>query len=123
MKKYIPILALFLIINGCEIDKFEYEKPEIIDQLIIDSNIGIKLESYFVEDIVKMNVKTNEQGTYIIRITDITDKTVSMNEIKVEKGDNIVNLYTRTIPVSSYRIKLFDKNNNLLSLSDFNKIK
>jgi hypothetical protein len=122
MKRYIPIILLFILVNGCEIDKFEYEKPDVIESLKIDSIMGIKLETPFVEDIVKMNVKTKTSDNYIITIVDIVGRTLSKSEINVKEGDNVINLYTRTLPPASYRIKLENKNGDIIGYTDFNKI-
>lgn len=123
MKKYLPIILLFIIINGCEIDDFKYEKPNIGKELTIDSIVGIKLETPFVEDIIKMNLKTKTSDKYYIYIVDITDKVISKSEVTVRQGDNILNLYSRALPVASYRIKVENKNGELIAVTDFNKIK
>ena len=123
MKKYLSIILLFLIINGCEVDKIEYVDFNKNENLKIESLVGVRLENSFVEDNVKMNIKTKSSDIYYINITDIFGRIVSKSEIKVNQGDNILDLHTRALPISVYRIKLYDKNNNEIAVADFNKIK
>jgi hypothetical protein len=42
--------------------------------------------------------------------------------MSVKAGDNIVKVYTSALPSSAYRIGLFDASNNMLAITDFNKI-
>jgi hypothetical protein len=47
---------------------------------------------------------------------------VSKEQLSVKAGDNIVKVYTSALPSSAYRIGLYDANNNLLAITDFNKL-
>jgi hypothetical protein len=69
-----------------------------------------------------MNVKLELGGMVTIKIFDITNKVVSKEQISVKSGDNVLKVYTSTLPPSAYRIGLYDSNNNLLDITDFNKI-
>jgi hypothetical protein len=40
----------------------------------------------------------------------------------LNSGDNILKVYTTALPASAYRIGLYDKNGNLLGITDFNKL-
>jgi hypothetical protein len=40
----------------------------------------------------------------------------------VNSGDNILKVYTSTLPSSAYRIGLFDSNGKQLGITDFNKL-
>ena len=47
---------------------------------------------------------------------------VSTGAFAQKAGDNIVKVYTSALPSSAYRIGLYDANNNLLAITDFNKL-
>jgi hypothetical protein len=40
----------------------------------------------------------------------------------VKVGDNILRVYTSALPSSAYRIALYDAADNMLAITDFNKI-
>lgn len=113
---------LILFIFGC-VEPFENEIPklEVKNELKIDTNVGIRLETPFVENDVKMNVKTELHGKYFIFITDISDKVVSKEEIILRNGDNVLDIHTRILPPSGYRIGLYSKTGQQLAITDFNK--
>jgi hypothetical protein len=115
-------VSLILFIFGC-VEPFENEIPklEVKNELKIDTNVGIRLETPFVENDVKMNVKTELQGKYFIFITDISDKVVSKEEIILRNGDNVLDVHTRILPPSGYRIGLYSKTGQQLAITDFNK--
>jgi hypothetical protein len=69
-----------------------------------------------------MNVKTESAQTVTIKIYDISNRVVSKSTSEVKSGDNILKVYTSALPSSAYRIALYDYNNNLLGITDFNKI-
>jgi hypothetical protein len=71
---------------------------------------------------VAMNVKSETAQTVTIKIFDISNRVVSKETMSVKAGDNIVKVYTSALPSSAYRIGLFDANNNMLAITDFNKI-
>jgi hypothetical protein len=71
---------------------------------------------------VSMNVKTESAQTVTIKIYDISNRVVSKSTSEVKSGDNLLNVYTSALPSSAYRIALYDHNNNLLGITDFNKI-
>ena len=54
-------------------------------------------------------------------ILDIVNKVVSKSTANLKVGDNVVTLYTSALPSSAYRIGLYDSNNNLVGITDFNK--
>ena len=69
-----------------------------------------------------MNVKTESSQTVTIKIYDISNRVVSKSTSDVKSGDNILKVYTSALPSSAYRIALYDANNNLLGITDFNKV-
>jgi hypothetical protein len=96
---------------------------EIVSQdLQINKASGIKLATTFVTDEVSMNVKMESSGTVSVKILDITNKVVSKETMQINAGDNILKVYTRALPKSAYRIALYDSGNNLIGITDFNKL-
>jgi hypothetical protein len=69
-----------------------------------------------------MNVKTDYTGSVTIKIFDIANRVISKEVTTVKAGDNILKVYTTALPSSAYRIGLFDSNNNMLGITDFNKL-
>ncbi len=69
-----------------------------------------------------MNVKLEKAGTATIKIFDIANRVVSKENVNVVAGDNLLKVYTNALPQSAYRIGLFDSNNNMMGIADFNKL-
>ncbi len=123
MKKTLLLLLGVLILSGCRKDDIFTEMPEPTPNLLeIKSSVGIKLESAFVTTEVSMNVKTETSGVVTIKIFDISNRVVSKETTSVKVGDNILKVYTTALPSSAYRIGLFDSNNKMLGITDFNKL-
>ena len=120
MKKVIFILFVSAVLYGCNKDDFEPMKS-INESLVIKNDVGIKLQSSFVTSEVNMNLKSSAEGTYTVKILDIVNKVVSKSTANLKVGDNVVTLYTSALPSSAYRIGLYDSNNNLVGITDFNK--
>jgi hypothetical protein len=123
MKKTLLLLLGVLVLSGCRKDDIFTEMPEPTPNLLeIKSSVGIKLESAFVTSEVSMNVKTETSGVVTIKIFDISNRVVSKETTTVKVGDNILKVYTTALPSSAYRIGLFDSNNKMLGITDFNKL-
>jgi hypothetical protein len=122
MKKIIIAFILITTFSCTKDEIFDDQKVLIKPELVIANPVGIKLETTFVTNEVSMNVKTQFNGNVIVKIFDITNKVVSKEEMVVKSGDNIFKVYTATLPPSAYRIGLFDKNDNKLGITDFNKL-
>lgn len=123
MKKIFIIAVIAILFVGCtKVDVPTPQPPVANLELKIASAVGIKLQSAFVTSEVAMNVKSNVAQTATIKIFDIANRVVSKETINVNVGDNIVKVYTSALPSSAYRIGLFDSNNNLLAITDFNKL-
>lgn len=122
MKKiFIVSLGLFFLV-GCSKDDILPEITKVTSELSIANLTGIKLQTVFVTSEVAMNVKLETAGTVTIKITDISNRVVSKEQVTVKSGDNLLKVYTSALPASAYRIGLYDSNNNLLGITDFNKI-
>ena len=123
MRKICLIAAVAILFVGCRKTDFITPQPPIASsELNINSTVGIKLQSPFVTSEVAMNVKSETTQTVTIKIFDISNRVVSKETMSVKVGDNIVKVYTSALPSSAYRIGLFDANNNMLAITDFNKI-
>lgn len=91
----------------------------IPEKLNIVEAEGIKLEEVFVENQVSMNVKLSQPGMYRIKIKDLAGKVISQERLQVKEGNNILSVYTSTLPKSSYTIELQDDNHIKLGSSIF----
>jgi hypothetical protein len=123
MKKIVAsILAIGLLISCQKEDLLVPTPTEVTEKLQIVGNMGIKVETPFVTSEVAMNVKAETAGTYIVKILNIANKSVSKEEVTIKAGNNVLKIYATALPSSAYRIGLFDLNGNLLGIADFNKL-
>ena len=121
MRKIYLILVASILFVGCR--KMDTAPvPQVAEELKIANSVGIKLKTSFVTTEVAMNVKSDVAGTVTIKIMDISNRVVSKEQLNVSVGDNIVKVYTSALPSSAYRIGLYDANNNMLAITDFNKL-
>lgn len=122
MKKIVLPLVGLLLLVGCTKDDLLPDVEQVKPELQITDKVGIKLESSFVTTEVAMNVKFELDGVATIKIFDISNRVVSKEQISVKSGDNVLKVHTSSLPPSAYRIGLYDSNNNLLGITDFNKL-
>lgn len=122
MKKLLILAALTILFTSCHKDDLLLPEVSVSPDLKIANSVGIKLESSFVTNEVAMNVKTEYSGSVTIKILDIGNKVVSKEVTSVKAGDNILKVYTTALPRSAYRIALFDSNDKMLGITDFNKL-
>ena len=116
-------MVMAILFVGCTKVELPMPQPPVMaESLKITNSVGIKLQSPFVTTEVLMNVKLETAGTVTIKIFDISNRVVSKETVKVIVGDNILKVYTSALPVSAYRIGLFDANGNQLGITDFNKL-
>ena len=123
MKKLFIVILGTIIIAGCRKEQDFLPMTEVSEGLKISNSIGIKLLSPFVTSEVEMNVKSEIEGAVTIKIFDISNRVVSKETVNVIVGDNLLKVYTSALPNSAYRIGFFDSKNNMLGITDFNKIK
>ena len=116
------MVLLSTILTGCYKDDILPTPQSVTEDLKMTSSIGIKLQSAFVTSEVAMNVKSEISGTSIIKILDISNRVVSKETIVLKEGDNILKVYTSSLPSSAYRIGFYDVNGKQLGITDFNKI-
>jgi hypothetical protein len=123
MKKIIGLLIMIFAVTSCTTEDLLVPAPtEVTEKLQIVGNVGIKVETPFVKQEVAMNVKAVTAGTYLVKILNIANKSVSKEEVTLKAGNNLLKIYTNALPSSAYRIGLFDLEGNLLGIADFNKI-
>lgn len=122
MKKILIVSIGLIILGGCTKDDMLPEVKPVTPELTISALSGIKLQTSFVTSEVAMNVKLESAGTVTIKITDISNRVVSKEQVEVKSGDNMLKVYTSALPPSAYRVGLYDSNNNLIGITDFNKI-
>ena len=123
MKKVLGLLIMICIVASCaNEDLLVPTTTEVTEKLQIVGNVGIKVETPFVKEQVAMNVKAESAGTYIVKILNIANKSVSKEEVTLSAGNNLLKIYANALPSSAYRIGLFDLNGNLLGIADFNKL-
>jgi hypothetical protein len=122
MKKLFLLTLIVVIVSGCRKSDIILPITKVPTDLAIDNSIGIKLESTFVSGDVSMNVKSNISQPAILKISDLTGRVVSKSEVDLKAGDNILKVYSAALPSSAYRIGFYDIKDNLLSITDFNKL-
>jgi hypothetical protein len=123
MKKIFIIVTLIsATLVGCQKEESFVPNVQIVDELKITENNGIKLETQFVTNEVAMNVKTEKAGIFIVKILNIENRVVSKESVDVNVGNNILKVYTSTLPSSAYTIALFDDKGVQIGITDFNKL-
>ena len=123
MKKVLGLLVMICIFTSCQTEELLLPTPtEVTEKLQIVGNMGIKVETPFVKEEVTMNVKAESAGTYVVKILNIENKSVSKEEVTIKAGNNLLKIYANALPSSAYRIGLFDLKGNLLGIADFNKL-
>lgn len=123
MKKILLVSLGIMLLIGCRKTPIEPIEPITpISDLKMSANAGIKLQSPFVTNEVAMNVKLETAGNVTIKILDIANRTISKETMWANSGDNILKVYTTSLPKSAYRIALYDNNGNMIGITDFNKL-
>jgi len=123
MKKVFIVIFSSMFLFGCSNENEILPNiQEVTPELAIASSVGIKLQSSFVTSEVAMNVKSKVAETATIRIFDISNKVVSKETINLKVGDNVLKVYTSTLPSSAYRIGFYDVSGKEMGITDFNKL-
>ena len=120
MKK-ILLLTLSLLALSCSKD-LDYEMVDFVfipDNLKIEDPTGIRLASNIVSNEVDVNVKLPADGTYRIKILDLTLKTISQEKLTAKEGDNLIKVYVNALPQSSFTVELLTEDNQLLGREVF----
>jgi len=114
MKKLAALLTVMVF--SCTPDyNFEIMPYTVVpEDLIILESSGIKLQDNIVDSEVNVNVKLPSDGTFKIKLIDLTNKIISQEKITANQGDNILKIYVKSLPVSSYKVELLTESNQLL---------
>ena len=112
MKRLIIPIILFTFTFSCsEMDMPENTPTSSVPLELSLNSVGIKLASNFVTTEAKMNVRLEAADRVTIKIVDISGKTVSSESVDAKAGDNVLSVYTKALPRSSYELKLYNSNN------------
>lgn len=112
MKRLLIPVIIFTIAFSCS----EVEEPAVVAKSSVPlelslNSVGIRLESNFVTNEAKMNVKLDEADKVTIKIVDLSGKVVSSENVEAKAGDNVLSVYTKALPRSSYELQLFNSKN------------
>jgi len=116
MKK---LILLFLFISCSDTIYIERPIQEVPETLFMSQAIGLKLESYIVKDKVRINTKLPKDGKYRIKILDFSNTIINQEIITGKEGDNILNIYVNSLPVSSYTVELYTDTNDFIGRQTF----
>ena len=124
--KRTTIFTIFILATliGCTSDELitPYSLAHISDKLYVSEPSGIQLEDYIVEEEVRINIKLQEEGTHRIKILDIGGTTISQEKIDVYNGNNILKVYVKSLPESSYTVVVLDERGEVIGTQIFSKI-
>lgn len=122
--KTVLLVLTFLLAISCERDIIEIEPySEIPEVLKINDIQGIRLERYIVKEDVSINLKSPSTIVSRIKIKDIEDRLVSQEQIKLIQGNNLLKIYVKSLPLSSYTIEVEDKTGRVVGTEIFSLIK
>jgi len=112
MKRLLISIILFTIMFSCSEVEDQIEAPtsSIPTELGLNT-VGIKLASNFVTNEAKMNVRLTEADNVTIKIINLSGKVVSSETVEAKAGDNILSVYTKALPRSSYELHLYNSKN------------
>ena len=119
MKKILALLTLMVFSCTPDYDVEFISYTNVPEDLQILESSGIKLRSNVVDNEVDINVKLPSDGTYKIKLIDLTNNTISQEKITATQGDNVLKIYVKRLPVSSYKVKLLTEDNLLLGSEIF----
>lgn len=123
MKKILGLLTLLLLVVSCaeEIDYEPVPTDIVPENLTIEQDSGIRLESYIVNQEVNINIKLPLDSKYRVKILDIESKIISQEKIDGRQGDNLLKIYVNSLPKSSFTIQVEDLQKNVIGVDLFSK--
>lgn len=122
--RYLVLLLTLVLALACSEDPFlEGPYGVIPDNLEVKTAQGIRLEKYIVEDDIKINLKSTTTISSRIKILDIQDRLVSQEKIRILEGNNLLKIYVKALPKSSYTLKVEDQTGNVIGTEIFSLIK
>ena len=112
MKRIIALIIVFTFTFSCSQVDEQIIAPKSSVPLELSLNtVGIKLASNFVTTEAQMNVRLESADRVTIKIVDLSGKTVSSESVDAKAGDNLLSVYTKALPRSSYELQLYNSNN------------
>jgi hypothetical protein len=111
--KAFPVLVILL--SSCLNEESPIIENDVPDMLKIEETVGLSVESYFVYDNIRMNVKVDKESTYVIKLLHISGRTVVKDVINVVPGDNLKVLYVNAIPKEPYTLALYNNEDQQLA--------
>lgn len=112
MKRLLIGIILFTFTFACsEVDTVTDIPTSSVPKELGLNTVGIKLASNFVTTEAQMNVRLETADKVTIKIVDLSGKTVSSESVDAKAGDNLLNVYTKALPRSSYELQLYNSNN------------
>jgi len=106
------LTVLLIIITGSCLQEDVPKVPTAFpESLRVIEPIGLALESQFISENVKMNIKVEVPGNYILRIHHLDGRTVAKEDLSVDKGDNLKTFYVGTLPKQPYTLALYTVHN------------
>jgi len=112
MKRLLIPIILFTFMFSCsEVDNAIVAPSSSVPAELGLSTVGIKLASNFVTAEAQMNVRLEAADKVTIKIVDLSGKTVSSESVDAKAGDNLLSVYTKALPRSSYELQLYNSNN------------
>ena len=109
MKRLLIPILLFTIMFSCsEVDEPILAPKSSIPAELGLNTVGIKLASNFVTTEAKMNVRLEQADNVTIKIVNLSGKVVSSETVEAKAGDNILSVYTKALPRSSYELHLYN---------------
>ncbi len=111
MKKLIIPILFILTFSCSELDEPIIAPKSTVPMELSLNTVGIRLASNFITTEAKMNVRLEAADKVTIKIIDLSGKTVSSESVDGVAGDNVLTVYTKALPRSSYELKLYNSNN------------
>mgnify|MGYP000691619605 CR=1 FL=1 len=111
MKKLIIPILFILTFSCSELDEPIIAPKSTVPMELSLNTVGIRLASNFITTEAKMNVRLEAADKVTIKIIDLSGKTVSSESVDAVAGDNVLSVYTKALPRSSYELKLYNSNN------------
>jgi hypothetical protein len=116
--KVFPVLVILL--SSCLNEESPIIENDIPGILKIEETVGLSVESHFVNDNIRMNVKVDKESTYVIKLLHISGRTVVKDIINVMPGDNLKVLYVNAMPKEPYTLALYNNDDQQLAKTVIN---
>jgi hypothetical protein len=119
ISRIFTVLLILVTVSCLQEDVFTGPAP-MPETLILNAPVGLALESHFIQEDVKMNVKVEAAGSYVLRIHHLDGRTVAKEDISVSKGDNLKVFFVGALPRQPYTLALYTTQNVKLTQTIIN---